>query len=48
MQTKELLENVDYIWKLTIMDRKFVDYAVFKSMMITLTCCPQKDIHKTT
>jgi hypothetical protein len=48
MHTKELLENIAYIWKLTIMDRKFIDYSVFKSMMIALTCCPHKDIHNTT
>jgi hypothetical protein len=30
------------------MDREFKDCAVFKSVMIVSTCCPHKDIHKTT
>jgi len=44
----ELLGNIAYNRKLTIMDRKCIDCAVFKSMMIALTCCPHKNIHKTT
>jgi len=30
------------------MDREFIDCAVFKSMMTALTCCPHKNIHRTT
>jgi len=48
IHTVELLENIAYVWKLTIMDREFIDRAVFKSMMIGSTFCPHKDIHKTT
>jgi len=50
IHTVELLENIAYVWKLTIMDREFIDRAAFKSMimMIGSTFCPHKDIHKTT
>jgi hypothetical protein len=48
IHTVELLENIAYVWKLTIMDREFINCAVFRSMIIASSFCPHKDIHKTT